>query len=76
MLLRGTVEEETHCTGSISLNGNGITSVGLLIFPQLMNKFERLDLTFNNLRSCAPLAVLIPNALCSTIPLAQEGLSH
>ena len=76
MLLRGTVEEETHCTGSISeikLNGNGITSVELM-----MNKLERLDLTFNNfnLRSCAPLAVLIPNALCSTIPLAQEGLSH
>ena len=64
MLLRGAVEEETHCTGSISeinLNGNGITSVELLIFPQLIIRLETLDLTFNefNLLSCAALALLV-----------------
>ena len=72
MLVRGAVEEETHCTGGISeikLFGNDITSVGLkhlLHLPkQLINKLETLDLSLNQLdsESCAALAHLIPHML-------------
>ena len=68
MLVRGAVEEETHCTGGISeidLGGNGITSEGmkqLLEFPkQFITKLETLDLNSNTLdsESCAVLAHLI-----------------
>ena len=68
MLVRGAVEEETHCTGGISeikLGGNGVTSEGmkqLLEFPkQFITKLETLDLNSNNLdsESCAVLAHLI-----------------
>ena len=58
MLMRGAVEEETHCTGrisEISLNGNGITSQGvkhLLSLPKyLIDKLETLDLSSNKLDS-------------------------
>ena len=58
MLVRGAVEEETHCTGGISeinLNGNGITSKGvkyLLSLPKhLINKLETLSLGSNKLDS-------------------------
>ena len=70
LLVRGAVEEETHCTGGISeirLSLNDITSEGvkhLLGFPkQSINKLETLDLAYNNLdsESCAVLAHLIPH---------------
>ena len=70
LMVRGAVEEETHCTGGISeidLNQNGITSEGvkhLLHFPkQLTNKLEILGLYENALdsESCAVLAYLIPH---------------
>ena len=70
MLVRGAVEEETHCTGGISeinLMRNNITSEGvkpLSIFPnQLLNKLETLNLDGNNLdlESCATLAHLVPH---------------
>ena len=71
MLLRGVVEEESHCTGRFSTIGfmqcNDITSEGvkhLLSFPnQLINKLETLDLSANNLdsKSCGALAHLIPH---------------
>ena len=70
MLVRGALEEETHCTGGFSeidLGGNGITSEGvkhLLKFPkQIINKLATLTLNHNNLNSesCAPLAHLIPH---------------
>ena len=70
MLVRGAVEEETHCTGRISeidLSKNGITSEGvkhLLKFPkQVLNKLETVNLDGNNLdlKSCAVLAHLIPH---------------
>ena len=55
MLLRGAVEEETHCTGGISeikLCGDDITSEGvkhLSHFPKrLINKLERLYLHSND----------------------------
>ena len=69
MLVRGAVEEETHCTGGISeidLSKN-ITSEGvkhLLKFPkQIINKLETLTLRHSNLNSefCAVLAHLIPH---------------
>ena len=73
MLVRGAVEEETHCTGGISemnLTDNDITSEGvkhLLSFPkQLINKLKALNLSANlggnNLdsESCTVLAHLIP----------------
>ena len=72
MLVRGAVEDETHCTGGISeinLWGNGITSEGvkhLLSFSkQSINKLKALDLGENNLdsESCATLAHLIPHVL-------------
>ena len=68
MLVRGAVEEETHCTGGISeiyLGESGITSEGvrhLANFPkQLINKLETLILHNNKLdsESCAILAYLI-----------------
>ena len=70
MLVKGAVEEETHCTGGISeiyLSMNGITSEGvkhLLSFPnQVINKLKALDLGGNKLdsESCAVLAHLIPH---------------
>ena len=70
MLVRGAVEEETHCTGGISeinLYRNGITSEGvrhLLGFPnQSINKLQTLNLRENMLdsESCAVLAHLIPH---------------
>ena len=58
MLVRGAVEEETHCTGGISeidLSGNNITSEGvkhLLSFPkQLLNNLKILNLRDNVLDS-------------------------
>ena len=70
LLVRGSVEEETHCTGGISeinLSRNGITSEGvkhLLHFPkQWINKLETLALGGRTLDSeaCATLAHLIPH---------------
>ena len=70
MLVRGAVEEETHCTGGfseINLWGNDITSEGvkhLLGFPkQSINKLKALNLSANKLdsESCAVLAHLIPH---------------
>ena len=70
MLVRGAVEEETHCTGGISwldLSKNGITSESvkhLLSLPgQMINKLETLILVNNNLTSefCELLAHLIPH---------------
>ena len=72
MLVRGAVEEETHCTGEISvlnLSGNNITSEGvkhLSTFPnQMINKLEVLCLADNHLDSdsCPAIATLIPHAL-------------
>ena len=68
LLVRGAVEEETHCTGGISeinLNENGITSEGmksLLHLPeQVINILKTLDLSLNKLdsESCATLTHLI-----------------
>ena len=70
MLVRGAVQEETHCTGGISeidLSENDITYEGLKnlsSFPkQLLNKLETLDLRSNKLNSesCETLAHLIPH---------------
>ena len=70
LLVRGAVEEETNCTGGISvisLTDNDITSEGvkhLLMIPkQLMNKLNTLNLYNNQLdsQSCAMLAHLIPH---------------
>ena len=70
MLVRGAVEEETHCTGGISMINlwwNDITSEGvkhLLSFPkQSINKLKALNLSANKLdsESCAVLAHLIPH---------------
>ena len=70
MLVRGAVEEETHCTGGISkinLRMNGITSEGVKhlsdLPKQLINKLGALDLSHNKLdsESCAVLAHLIPH---------------
>ena len=70
MLVRGAVEEETHCTGGISemdLSENDITSEGvkhLLGFPkQSINRLDTLNLGGNNLdsESCAVLVHLIPH---------------
>ena len=68
MIVRGAVEEETHCTGGISeinLSLNGITSEGvkhLLDLPkQLINKLETLVLRDNRLDSYTSLAHLIPH---------------
>ena len=88
MLVRGAVEEETHCTGRISeidLSENDITSEGvkhLLKFPkQIINKLETLNLHGNNLNSesCAALAHLIPHVPrlkkldLSNNPIGQGG---
>ena len=70
MLVRGAVEEETHCTGGISeirLSMTGITSEGvkhLLKFPkQMINKLKKLTLRQNKLdsESCTTLIHLIPH---------------
>ena len=68
MLVRGTMEEETHCTGGIAkllLSRNDITSgvKHLSSFPkQLINKLKVLSFRENKLdsESCATLADLIP----------------
>ena len=70
MLVRGAVEEETHCTGGISeirFSMNNITSEGLkhlLKFPkQMINKLETLTLRQNRLdsESCTTYVNLIPH---------------
>ena len=70
LLVRGTMEEETHCMGGISeinMSYNDITSDGLkhlLHLPKKwMNKLETLALSHNKLdsESCAVLAHLIPH---------------
>ena len=70
MLVRGAVEEETHCTGGlyeINFSRNDITSEGvkhLLKIPkQLINKLQTLDLYNGKLdsESCATLACLSPH---------------
>ena len=52
MLVRGAVEEETHCTGGISEINLSITSEGvnhLSSFPkQLINNLKELALHYNN----------------------------
>ena len=89
MLVRGAVEEETHCTGGISeinLSGNDLISEGmkqLLKFPkQFITKLETLDLNSNSLdsESCADLARLIPHvphlkklSLCDNFNIGQGG---
>ena len=69
MLVRGAVEEETHCTGGISeicLSINDISSEGVKhlskFLKQMIKKLETLTLRHNNLdsESCAVLAHLIP----------------
>ena len=67
MLVRGAVEEETHCTGGISeinVSSDDIRSEGvkcLLEFPKLINKLKTLNLCNNELNSesCTTLACLI-----------------
>ena len=70
MLVRGVVEEETHCTGGIStldLSENSITSEGvkhLLNIPkELIKELETLSLRDNDLgsESCTALAHIIPH---------------
>ena len=70
LFVRGTVEEETHCTGGIfevNLMYNNITSEGvkhLLKFrKKIIYKLETLTLRHNKLDSgsCATLAHLIPH---------------
>ena len=69
LLVRGAVEEKTHCTGGISaidLSYNDITSEGvkhLLNFPKpLISKLKTLNLRHSKLdsESCATLAELMP----------------
>ena len=78
MLVRGAVEEETHCTGGISeinLMRNNITSEGVKqLLNQVVNKLETLNLDGNKLdsESCAILAHVIPH-----MPhLKKLNLSH
>ena len=88
MLVRGAVEEETHCTGGISeihLSINDITSKGvkhLFNFPkQMINKLETLTLRENKLdsESCMTYVHLIPHMphlkiIClSDNPISQGG---
>ena len=89
LLVRGAVEEETHCTGGISemdFSESDITSEGvehLLDLPkQWINKLETLVLSFNELdsESCAALARLIPHVphlkklnLCYNPNIGQGG---
>ena len=70
LLVRGAVEEDTHCTGEISeirLSMNNITSEGLkhlLKFPnQMINKLKKLTLRQNKLDSdsCTTYVHLIPH---------------
>ena len=69
MLVKGAMEEETHCTGGISelnVGGNYVTSEGvehLLELPkQLLNKLKTLNLKFGlDSEYCAVLARLIPH---------------
>ena len=69
LLVRGAVEEETHCRGTfseINLSMNGITSKGvqhLLDFPkQIIHELKVLNLHSNDFdsESCTALARLIP----------------
>ena len=88
MLVRGAVEEETHCTGGISeinLSGNDITSEGvkylLSIQKNLINKLKTLDLAYNKLdsESCVTLSHFIRNMpylkklILSSNPIGQGG---
>ena len=66
MLVRGAVEEETHCTGGISkinLFNSDVTSEGvgyLLNFPKrLIKKLELLDLSSNKFHSASNLVHLV-----------------
>ena len=82
MLVRGTLEEETRCTGGISwldLSDNGITSETmkqLLNLPRrLINKLETLNLTDNHFTSefCEVLAYLIPRASSEAAYFVQQS---
>ena len=89
MLVRGALEEKTHCTGGISeiwLHVCGITSEGvkcLLDLPrQFINKLKTLNLGENQLdsESCAALAHLIPHMphlkrldLSNNLNIGQKG---
>ena len=73
MLVRGTVEEKTHCTGRISkidLFDNGITSEGLerlLSFPKhLIEKLEVLDLSENKFQCTSSLVHFVSRARTSS----------
>ena len=68
MLVRGALEEETHCRGGISeinLSASDITSEGVKYLPclpvQLISKLEPLYLKYNNIdsKSFAVLAHLV-----------------
>ena len=70
MLVRGAVEEETHCTGGISeikLSGNDITSEGvkylLSIQKNLINKLKTLDSGVQQVRF---------RILCNPIPFHSK----
>ena len=91
MLIRGAVEEETHCMGGISkidLHRNGITSEGvkhLLNLPkQLTKRLETLVQSETKLdsESCVGLAHLIPHVPhlktldLSNNPIGQGGAVH
>ena len=74
MLVQGTVEEETHCTGRISkiiLSYNAVTCKGvrhLLSFPKhLIEKLEVLDLTENKVQCTSSLGHLV-----SCVPHLKE----
>ena len=79
LLVQGTMEEKTHCTGSISkidLFENNITSEGvmsLLSFPKhLIEKLEVLDLAGNRFQCISSLVHLI-----SRVPHLKElAFSH
>ena len=88
MLVRGAMEEETHCTGGISeikLSGNNITSEGvkylLSIQKSLINKLKTLTLACNKLdsESCVTLSHFIQDMpylkklSLSSNPIGQGG---
>ena len=82
-LLRGTVEEKTHCTGGISamtLGGSKITSEGLkhlLTIPnQFISKLETLELLCETMDSgsCATLANLAHSTCASSETVKYFGL--
>ena len=74
MLVRGTVEEKTHCTGrisSIDLFDSGITSEGLerllSFLKHLIEKLEVLDLTENKFQCTSSLVHFV-----SRVPHLKE----